>query len=132
MQRLFLIPDPDGKETFDASRLRSAIQHLNGVIHWQEGPDSIDPESTLFECELEAGDKTTVPIPVQIRKDLTSLSIGAFHDDGLKAALDIQRRYGREVFAFSEESSPEVVALSAIISPQELAEKLKLRQSESS
>jgi hypothetical protein len=127
MQRLFLIPDPEGRETFDASRLRRAIQHLKGVTHWREGSDSVDPEGTLFECELESGDKTIVAIPIQVRKDLTSASIGAFHDDGLKAALDIQRGYGTEVFAFSEESSPEVVALSAIQSPQELAEKLKLR-----
>ncbi|HXL25991.1 MAG TPA: hypothetical protein VN952_04885 [Chthoniobacterales bacterium] len=127
MQRLFLIPDSEGKETFDASRLRTAIQDLHGVTHWREGSDSVDPEGTLFECELETGDKTTVPIPIQIRKDLTSASIGAFHDEGLQSALDIQRRYGGEVFAFSEKSSPEVVALSAIKSPQELAEKLKLR-----
>lgn len=127
MQRLFLIPDSEGKEPFDVPRLRTAIQSLNGVSRWREGPDSVDPEDTLFECELETGDKNIVPIPIEVRKNLSSVSIGAYHALGLNAALDIQRRYGGEMFAFSEESSPDVIPLSSIESSHELAEKLRLR-----
>jgi hypothetical protein len=71
MQRLFLIPDSEGKVTFDEPRLRTAIQNLNGVSRWREGPDSVDPEDTLFECELDTGDKTIVSIPIEVRKNLT-------------------------------------------------------------
>jgi hypothetical protein len=126
IQRIHLIPDSEGKGTFDAEKLRQAIQGLGRTTNWRNEEDTLD-EGTLFECQLECSEKEVEPIPVQVRKDLSSLSIGGYHDDGLKAALDIQRRYGKEVFAFSEESSPAIVALSAIRSPRELGAKLKLR-----
>ena len=69
MQRLFLIPDSEGKGTFDALRLSKALLDLIGITNCKEGEDSPDPEGTLFECELETGD-ATVPVPFQIRKDL--------------------------------------------------------------
>ena len=99
------------------------FKDLSGVIRWGEEPHAVD---TLFECEV-AGSDVTSPIPVSVTKDLTCVSIGAYHEDGLKAALEIQRRYGDEVFAFSEELSPDVVALSTVESPKALAEKLRLR-----
>ena len=126
MQRLFLIPDSEGTKTFDGPRLRKAIQSLVGVTCWQES-DLVDPADTLFLCQLPTGDDKIWPIPVEVRKNLSSVSIGSYHERGLNAALDIQRHYGGEIFAFSEELSPEVLPLSSIKSPHELAEKLKLR-----
>ena len=127
MQRIYLIPDSEGKGSFDEEKLREAIQSIARVRNWRDGESSLDPDGTLFECDLECSDKDIEAIPIEVRKDLKSVSIGAYHEDGLKAALHIQGRYGKGVFAFSEESSPDVVALSAIRSPNELAQKLKLR-----
>jgi hypothetical protein len=127
MQKLFLIADSEGSKAFDASKLRKAIEALTGATGFREGKESIDPENVLLEIELETGEDGVIPIPISVSKNLGSVSVGAYHDKGLNAALEIQRRYGEEVFAFSEESSPHVVPLSTIKSPQELAQSLKLR-----
>ena len=126
LQKLYLIPDPNGQESFDGPKLRDAIRSLRGIANWRE-PNPVDPQNTLFVCELETGDKTAPAIRIQVRKDLRSASIEAFHEAGLAAALDIQRHYRDAIFAFSEESSAIVIAISSIQSPQELGEKLKLR-----
>ncbi|MCC7419013.1 MAG: hypothetical protein IT428_01910 [Planctomycetaceae bacterium] len=55
------------------------------------------------------------------------LTVGAYHDVGLTAALSIQREYGRDVFAFSEEASPDVISLAAVHDIDELKQLLKLR-----
>jgi hypothetical protein len=126
MQKLFLVPDSEGKKTFEAPKLREIIGTLKGVTGYREGKDSVDPESVLFECELETDEKGIMPIPIHVSKDLSSVSVGAYHDRGLSAALEIQKRYGDEIFAFSEESSPDIVSLLNIKSAQELAQHLKL------
>jgi len=120
MQKLWLIPDAEGKGSFDVHKLRLAIRGLPALTNWQESSEEI-----LFECDLNTSDASIQPIPIQVNKN--SISIGIYHNDGLKAALDIQKRYGEEMFAFSEESSPEVIAISLLRTPEELAIKLKLR-----
>ena len=128
MQRLFLVADQEARMSFDGARLRRIIQGLKGVTGWREGVDSVDPEGTLFECELETGDPRNIRVPIEVTTDLRSASVGAFHEDGLKAALEIQRHYGSEIFAFSEEAQPLMVPLSKVNSPDELAALLKLRE----
>jgi hypothetical protein len=96
------------------------------VTNWKEGVETVDPAGTLFQCEIETGDGT-IPVPVEVRKDLRSMTVGAFSDVGLEVALSIQREYGEPILAFSEESSPDFVGLTAVPTAQDLARMLKLR-----
>ena len=127
IQRLYFLAHAQGEEPFDADRLRRAIQSLNGLVNWREGANWHERAGILFQCELETGDPRNIRIPIRVMRDLRSASIGAFHDDGLRAALEIQRNYGAEIYAFSEEASPKVIALSTIKSPEELAAEHKIK-----
>jgi hypothetical protein len=61
MQKLFLIRDLEGKKTFEAPKLREAIEALKGVTEYRESANSVDPESILFECELQTDEKGVMP-----------------------------------------------------------------------
>lgn len=128
MQYAFFLAHPEGQSSFVAEKLRHAIGSLKGIANWRERADTVFGESVLFRCELARTNEVDVPVPIIVSRDLLSFSVGAYCDVGLDAALEIQRRYGDEIYACSEESSPEVVRLSPIATAKELAEKLRLRE----
>jgi hypothetical protein len=130
IQRIYLIPDAEGAQAFDESRLRNAIKRLASVDIFIEGQATADPVGTLFECDISPVQPDHIRVPIEVRSNLSSISIGAFDDAGLSAAIEFQRLYGREVFAFSEESSPDVAPLSTVKDATELAAVLKLSGSQ--
>lgn len=122
MQCIYLVLDATGTKGFDAAKLKPCIQTLPGVINWKEGAGS-----SRYSCALQRSDPQDMPVPIEVDNDMLSISVGAYCDEGLEAAIRIQRGYDQEVLAFSEESSPNMVRLSTIQSALELAKQLKLR-----
>ena len=120
---IFLFRDPKNETVFELSRLRSAIQGLDGINNWRSVEKATLTDDILFECELMS--KSRASVPIKVCKDPIHVCIDAFNGRGLQAALDIQQQYGEEIFAFSSEvSARDFAALAAIQSPKELAEKL--------
>src|SRR5262249_5476299 len=113
MQKIFLLLNNEGTTTFDASRLREILRRLPHVTICREGHDP-STSNTLLECELRTDNDKDVPVTIEVPTDLRHLTIGAYSNVGLEAAINIQREYGDEIYAFSEESLPDSVQLSTV------------------
>lgn len=124
IQRLYLTRDQDGQVAFDSRELRRILANLKGVCNWKERKETIHEDTLLFQCEVHRhGDE----IAIRVDKDLMCISVDAFCDLGPEVALEIGRSYSGNFFAFSEESSPDFVALCSVRTAAELANGLKLR-----
>jgi hypothetical protein len=122
-QTLWIVVDRHGRTPFDAERIRRVIGQLDGVFGWRE--DAARPGE--FSCQLGGCTEGHFPITIRLLDELRCVTIGAYCHLGLDAALSIQRGYGEPLFAFSEESSPDMVELATVATPEELSQRLGLR-----
>jgi hypothetical protein len=94
---IFLVLDFTGKSAFDPEKVRNCLRHLPGVRNWDENDAGYQ-----FFCDFDfAGDTTIVNMP----EDSPAISVEGMGDASLQVALEIQRRYGEEIYAISETCS---------------------------
>jgi hypothetical protein len=122
---LYLVPHPDGKAAFNIRKLMRSIRFLDGVGNWIQGQDERLSLLTeiLFECEVTRGGLT---FSVTALKDKRCVTVEPLREITLEIALEIHRHYGEEIWATTEISVPDFIALSSASTFAELARRLRL------
>lgn len=126
-QSILLFASENGVTPFTRERIVDVIDSVveTRSAHGSATSHSMDDSNIVWK--LTANDSNTYPMQIMFLGSQGSISVDTFHELGLQAAIDIQRAYGGEVYAWSEEASPLLAPVSTIKTPDELATILKLR-----
>ena len=112
---IFLVLDFTGKSAFDPERVRMCLRRLPGICKWDE-----NDKNRQFFCEFGLGSNNTI---LHMPRDSRCIVIEGVGDASLQVALEIQRRYGEEVYAIDEGYSF-AIPLSAVSSLADFNEKI--------
>ena len=88
---IFLVLDLTGKSAFDLGRVRGCLERLPGAHNWSK-------RRVLF-CEFDFNGDSTI---VNAINESRCISVEGMGDASLQVALEIQRRYGEEIYAIDE------------------------------
>ncbi len=117
---LLLYLDAEGKVSFDPTKIRNCLKHLEGMSNWREGSDT-PRDDMLFDCFYEFnGDSTIVFVPPQ----LSFVGVWGTGDASLQVALEIQKRYDAPIYIAVSESPDNVVNLTTVLSLLDLKNRL--------
>lgn len=126
-QSILLFASENGETPFNRERIVGVIESVVETRSADRSATSCLKNDNNIVWKLVVNDSNTYPIQIVFLGEQGSISVETFHEMGLQAAIDIQRAYEDEVYAWSEEASPLLAPISAINTPGELATILKLR-----
>ena len=117
MASIVLVLDVVGASAFDPNEVRACLRDLSGIRDWDEN----DPDHAFFFEFDSAGDTTIVHM---LNSDSRFISIEGMGVASLQVALELQRRYGKEIHAIDDGCSFDI-PLSTVSSLADFEEKIR-------